>query len=100
VDADSLDLAFAGELIFWRGPSPHYFVVVPEEPSALIRAVSTTVTYGWGAIPVRVRLRDHTWSTSLFPKDGRYLVPIRKAVRLAEGLAEGDVVDLELVIRA
>jgi nucleoside-triphosphatase THEP1 len=29
-----------------------------------------------------------------FPKDGRYLVPIRKAIRLAEGLFEGDVVDV------
>jgi len=100
VEADTLDLAFDGELVYWRGPSPHYFVVVPPDESSLIHAMSTAVTYGWGAIPVRVRLGDREWPTSLFPKDGRYLVPIRKAIRLAEDLAEGDVVSVELVIRA
>ncbi len=99
VDTDSLDLAFDGELIYWRGPSPHYFVVVPPETSAIIRSISTAVTYGWGAIPVRVRLGDDEWPTSLFPKDGRYLVPIRKAVRLAQDVGEGDVVAVELTIR-
>ena len=100
MDAEGLDLAFDGELIYWRGPSPHYFVVVPPDASALIRTLSSAVTYGWGAIPVRVRLGDREWPTSLFPKDGRYLVPIRKAVRLAEDLDEGDVVAVELIIRA
>ena len=100
MDADTLDLAFDGELIYWRGPSPHYFVVVPPDASSLIRAISTAVTYGWGAIPVRVRLGGHEWPTSLFPKDGRYLVPIRKAVRQGEVLDEGDIVAVELVIRA
>ena len=98
MDAESHEVAVARELFDCRGPATHYIYVVPEDPSAVIRAVSTAVTYGWGAIPVGVRLGDHAWTTSLFPKDGRYLVPIRKTVRLAEGLAEGDVVDVELVI--
>jgi hypothetical protein len=40
------------------------------------------------------------WETSLFPKDGRYVVPIKDVVREAEGLAEGDTATLELTIRA
>ena len=97
--ADTLDLAFSGELSFWRGPAPWYFVTVPDEASVAIRAVSAVVSYGWGVIPVRVRIAGSAWDTSLFPKDGRYLVPIKATVRAAERLAEGDTVTVQLAIR-
>ena len=29
------------------------------------------------------------WTTSLFPKDGRYIVPVKTSVRGAEGLEWG-----------
>jgi hypothetical protein len=64
-----------------------------------IRAISRIVTYGWGVIPVRVRIGDTVWETSLFPKDGRYLVPVKDLVRRAEGLAAGDTVDVQVLIR-
>jgi Domain of unknown function (DUF1905) len=98
MDLDALELSFSGEVWHWRGPSPFYFVAVPDDESAAIRAISTVVTYGWGVIPVRVAIGGSHFETSLFPKDGRYLVPIKKAVRLAEGLNEGNVVAVELVI--
>lgn len=98
-DGDALELAFSGEIWYWRGPSPFLFVTVPDEPSAAIRAIASMVTYGWGVIPVEVRLGDTTWTTSLFPKDGRYLVPIKVVVQGSEHVGQGDVVDLELVIR-
>ena len=41
-------------------------------PRAL-HAVAAAVTYGWGVIPVEVRLGGSAWPTSLFPKDGGYL---------------------------
>lgn len=100
VDADTLDLRFKGELWTWRGPAPFYFVTVPDDASAAVRAISPAVTYGWGVIPVRVRVGDSDWTTSLFPKDGRYLVPVKAAVRAAEGLVEGDVVTVRLSIGA
>ncbi|MCB0026013.1 MAG: DUF1905 domain-containing protein, partial [Caldilinea sp.] len=37
-----------------------------------------------------------TWTTSLFPKDGRYILPIKTSVRKAEGLDEGDTVHVRL----
>ncbi len=100
MDADVIDLSFSGELWQWRGPAPYYFISVPDEASRAIHTVSAIVTYGWGVIPVTVRIRDTVWKTSLFPKDGRYLVPVKAAVRLAERLAEGDTIELELTIRA
>jgi hypothetical protein len=95
-----LQVTVTGELFDWRGPAPHVFLAVPEEPSAAIRALSPMVTYGWGVIPVTVRLGGSTWTTSLFPRDGRYLVPIKLAVRRAEGIAPGDTVTVELSIGA
>ena len=91
-------LEFSGALLFWRGPSPYHFVRVPDDESAALRSAAGHVTYGWGMIPVSAELGATRWTTSLFPKDGGYLVPLKDAVRTAEGLALGDVVDLRLVI--
>lgn len=91
-----MHLEFSGKIFIWRGPAPWYFVTVPEQQSQDIKAVSSFVTYGWGVIPVTVRVGKSEWQTSLFPKDGRYLVPIRANVRKAEGLEEGDEVTIRL----
>jgi hypothetical protein len=91
-----MDLHFSGEIIHWRGPAPFHFVEVPQEQSAAIEAVSSMVTYGWGAIPVRARIGRTEFTTSLFPKGDMYLVPIKVAVRRAEGLALGDEVAIHL----
>jgi hypothetical protein len=93
-----LDLEFCAELHFWRGPSPYHFLAVPPEGSADIAAVAASVTYGWGVIPVTVRTGRSTWTTSLFPKDGRYLVPLKAAVRAVERIGLGDVVTLRLTL--
>jgi hypothetical protein len=92
-------LEFDGTILFWNGPAPWFFVTVPEEPSRELKAISGLVTYGWGVIPVHVRIGKTEWTTSLFPKDGRYLVPIKASVRKAEKLAEGDAVTVRLEVR-
>jgi hypothetical protein len=56
------------------------------------------VTYGWGVIPVTAQIGDTSWQTSLFPKDGRYLVPVKAQVRKAEALELGDVVTVNLIV--
>ncbi len=61
--------------------------------------MASLVTYGWGAIPVTVRIGETAWTTSLFPRNGRYVVPLKDAVRKAEDLALGDTVDVELIIQ-
>ncbi len=93
-----MDLDFSGDLWHWRGPSPYYFVSVPDEESLHLRGVSTAVTYGWGMIPVTARIGTTEWQTSLFPKDGAYVVPVKDAVRGAEGLNEGDTVTVRLTV--
>ncbi len=90
---------FSGAIWYWRGPAPFYFVTVPDEQSRELKAVSGFVTYGWGMIPVIARIGKTEWKTSLFPKDGRYLAPLKDSVRRAEALTEGDVVSVQLEIR-
>jgi len=97
-DPEGMDLHVIGDLWHWRGPSPYYFVTVPDEESLHLREVSTAVTYGWGMIPVRARIGDTEWETSLFPKDGLYVVPVKDAVRRGEGLDEGDTVTVRLAV--
>ncbi len=57
------------------------------------------MTYGWGMIPVRVRIGKTEWKTSLWPKDGHYIVPIKAHVREAERVDEGDEARLNLAVR-
>ncbi len=97
-DSTALEFEFSGPIWYWKGPAPHHFVTVPEEQCAALEAVSGAVTYGWGMIPVSVRLGTTRWTTSLFPKDGHYIVPLKAAVRKAEKVAEGDVVTLRLTV--
>lgn len=85
-----------GELVYWRGPAPWHFVEVPGPLSERIEAVSPRVTYGWGCIPVRARIGATEFTTSLFPRSGRYMVPVKTSVRDREELELGDVVDVEL----
>jgi len=91
-------IEFTGKIFHWRGPAPFLFVAVPEEPSRDLKAISAMVTYGWGVIPVHVRIGKTEWKTSLFPKDGRYLVPIRMSVQKSENLKEGDSVVIQIEV--
>ncbi len=93
-----MDLELTAEVVYWRGPAPFHFVPVPEAQADAIAEVAPRVTYGWGVIPVTARLGATTWTTSLFPKDGGYLVPVKDKVRRAEGVELGDVVTLRLTL--
>ena len=93
-----MDLEFSGEIWFWKGPAPWYFVTVPDEECSELEATSTFVSYGWGMIPVSAGIGGTDWKTSLFPKDGRYVVPVKAWVRRAEELDVGDTVTVRLTI--
>ncbi len=56
------------------------------------------VSYGWGMIPVAAHVGATEWTTSLFPKDGRYILPVKAWVRKAEGLELGDEVTIRLTV--
>jgi hypothetical protein len=95
-----MNLEFSGQMWFWKGPAPWHFITVPDEECADLEAASAFVTYGWGMIPVTARIGATGWKTSLFPKDGRYIVPVKASVRAAEELEIGDTVTVHLAISA
>jgi hypothetical protein len=89
---------FTGEVWYWRGPAPFHFVTVPGDECAELQAVASMVTYGWGMVPVTARLGATEWTTSLFPKNGGYVVPVKDRVRHAEAVEVGDVVTVRLTV--
>lgn len=93
-------LRFTGTIWYWRGPAPFHFVTVPPAEAAMIAEVAPVVTYGWGMIPASVTVGRTTVTTSLWPKDGGYIVPVKKALQDAEDLAVDDEVELVLEIDA
>ncbi len=93
-----MNIEFNGKIWYWKGPAPFYFVTVPAKQSRELKAISEFVTYGWGMIPVHARIGNTEWKTSLFPKDGRFIVPIKANVRRAENVEEGDKVSVRLEV--
>lgn len=94
-----MKIEFNGNIWFWKGPAPWFFVTVPPAEVHELKAIAGMVTYGWGMIPVTARIGGTAWQTSLFPKNGSYIVPIKAHVRTAEQLKEGDNVTLRLEVR-
>ncbi|MEY4647702.1 MAG: hypothetical protein RL009_118 [Actinomycetota bacterium] len=72
-----MKLIFDSVVFEWRGPAPFY-------------------SYGWGVIPAKVTIGKTTYTTSLFPKDGGYLVPLKDAVRKPEALTVDDTIRIRL----
>src|ERR1043165_9521438 len=93
-----MDLEFSGEVWFWRGPSPYHFVTVPDDECVALRDAAALVTYGWGMVPVAARIGGTGWTTSLFPKNGGYVVPLNDRVRKAEEIDVGDTVTIRLTV--
>lgn len=93
-----MEWSFEGPVVYWRGPSPFHFVPLPEYVLDDLAPVANELTYGWGCIPATVTIGDTVFTTSMIPKDGGFLVPVKVAVRRAEGIEEGDAVVVRLQV--
>lgn len=51
-----MEVEFDGEIWLWKGPSPWYFVTVPEDETEQLQGTSALVTYGWGMVRLSVDL--------------------------------------------
>jgi hypothetical protein len=91
-------IKFQGAMIEWRGPSPFYFVPLPEVQSKKIKAIAAQLTYGWGVIPVLGKIGKTEFSTALIPKGGLYYLPIKNALRFAEELEVGSEVSVSITL--
>ncbi len=89
---------FEATVIEWSGPSPYFYAPVPADVAAELRSLSRAVSYGWGVIPVEADIAGVAFTTSLFPKDGGYLLPLKDAVRRRAGVTAGDAVAIEMAL--
>jgi hypothetical protein len=90
-------------ILIEEGYAPMGFLRIPAEAAEAIvahefeRRLEVGKRRGFGSVKVSVTLGESRWQTSLFPnKDGSWFLPIKKAVRLAEGLQDGEPVEVEL----
>jgi hypothetical protein len=90
-----LEIEFTGEVVEWRGPAPYVFVALPPDAADLVDEVKADVVY-WGVVPVRARIGDTGFTTAMFPRDDTWFLPLKVAVRRAEHVELGDVVDVRM----
>jgi hypothetical protein len=84
------EIVFESEIVEWRGPAPFLFAPVPDEHIGAIRYAAMTESYGWGVVPVVATVGDTLFATSLFPREGGYLLPIKVAVQRSEAVGLGN----------
>lgn len=85
-----MEFEFTAIAIEWRGPAPFVFLPVPPDDAEMIAEMANELTYGWGVIPAAATIGGTSFTTSLFPRDGGCLLPIKVAVQRAEGVGIGD----------
>lgn len=95
---DDEPIAFGGDIFEWRGPAPFLFVAVPDEHIGAIRYAGLSQSYGWGVVPVVARIGDTVFATTLFPRDGGYLLPVKLAVQKAQRVGRGDRVEVVMKV--
>jgi hypothetical protein len=93
-----MKLKFEAKVIYWRGPSPFHFVPLTDAAAKKVKAEAARLTYGWGVIPVTASIGKLEFTTSLFPKDGGYLLPIKNAVRIPAEIEVGDLLEVTLTL--
>ena len=99
LQASSITFEFSGAIWFWKGPAPYYFLTIPEAPSRELKEMIHLITYGWGMVPVRAKIGGTEFTTSMFYKDGRYVLPVKDSVRKAERIDEGDEVTARIDVQ-
>jgi hypothetical protein len=103
-----MDYTAKATLWIWNGASGgawHFCTITGGAAEALhgeaaMQRIEQGRKRGWGALKVRAAIGGSTWETSLFPDkaSGGWLLPVKAAVRKAEGLVAGDTVVIELAV--
>ena len=92
---------FRAELWEWEAKGGWFFVTLPDELADDIRArTDDGLRRGFGSVRVEATVGGSTWRTSVFPdtSSGSFVLPVKKPVRIAEGIEPGDTVDVSLVV--
>ena len=96
-----IPIDFTAELWLWQAEKgAWHFLTVPPEESEALRLFSPEAGRGFGSVRVRATIGGSTWKTSVFPSKerGGYILPVKKAVRSAEGLNVGSRAQVTLEV--
>ena len=69
-----------------------FYAPIPAQYVDELRQLAKIVSYGWGVAPVEAQIGEVAFKTSLFPKDGGYLLPLKDAVRRQANVTAGDLI--------
>lgn len=75
-----------------------FYAALPADVAADLALLKKQASYGWGVIPVNAEIAGAAFETSLFPRDGTYLLPLRDNVRRPLGVTVGDTVSVTMTI--
>lgn len=91
---------FSAELWRYTGKAAWYFVTLPHDVADDIDEITAETRRGFGSVRVEVAIGSSTWNTSIFPdtKSESFVLPVKKAVRVAEDLDDGAPVDVRLTL--
>ncbi|MBO9519437.1 MAG: DUF1905 domain-containing protein [Porphyrobacter sp.] len=100
-------VSFAAPLQIWTNDAESSsvgFVILPAEAAEqvsgheLMRRLELGKRRGFGSVKVTAHIGGSTWDTSVFPQKGResWFMAVKVGVRRAEGIEEGDLVEVEL----
>ncbi|WP_129337391.1 DUF1905 domain-containing protein [Cellulomonas endophytica] len=95
-----MEVDFEAELYVWdaRKADTWTFVALPPEVADEIDEVAAGRSGGFGSLRVEVTVGRTVWRTSIFPDKGAatFVLPVKRAVRRAEGVEAGDRVAVTL----
>ncbi|HET6166888.1 MAG TPA: DUF1905 domain-containing protein [Marmoricola sp.] len=93
------EYVFTADLWQWEAQttSSWFFVTLPDGVAADLR-MEAGPPRGFGSVRVEATVGASTWRTSVFPESGgtSFVLPVKKAVRVAAGIDEGDAVEVSL----
>ncbi|MGD9793254.1 MAG: DUF1905 domain-containing protein [Acidimicrobiia bacterium] len=93
-------MTFTAEVWEHDSTGAWHFVSLPEELADDIEETHGHRAKGFGSLRVEAIIGNTTWRTSIFPDSKRstYVLPVKKAVRTAEGLTAGTLATVHLEV--
>lgn len=88
--------SFTAPLFRWEQRPAFRMVTVPRDLADHLHLAGGPPR-GFGSIRVDARIGATVWRTPIFPiGDGAFVLPVKRAVRTTERLADGDLVSVDL----
>lgn len=93
-----MQIEFESPVTLWdKRVQAWYFATMPEELSLELRELPAPQR-GFGSLRVQARIGASIWRTSIFFSGTAFVLPLKKAIRAAQGIEAGDVITVDLDI--